>query len=70
MLNCYGEIMGINNDLIRGNNIRMNNHQEGASALKQINNKIQRGSRLRSSYKIFYNTYKYVYIIEYFFMYV
>ncbi|XP_077292762.1 BBSome complex member BBS2-like [Arctopsyche grandis] len=47
MMTCYGEIMGMNNDLIRGNNIRMSNHQEGANALKSINNIIQRGSRLR-----------------------
>ncbi|XP_050687071.1 Bardet-Biedl syndrome 2 protein homolog [Eriocheir sinensis] len=48
MKHWYRELYNLNKDLINGYKIRCNNHQELLNCLKQVNQTIQKASRLRA----------------------
>ena len=47
MKKWYNQLYDINRDMIAGYKIRCNNHQELMDALKNVNQIIQKGARLR-----------------------
>ena len=54
MKKWYSQLYDVNQDLVSGYKIRVNNHTELMETLKEVNQIIQKAGRLRGTYILLY----------------